>query len=102
MAVVFLAPLLDEILSLRDRVEEIAIQAFPLERTDEAFDEGVFPAMTGFDVEGMATAGIEPGFDFVGNELRAIVAAEMLRHAARSKQPLQHIQHPTSRGRSGR
>jgi len=53
MAIVFLAPLLNEILGLSHVVKEIAIQTFPLQRADKALDEGVLPGMAGFDVEGV-------------------------------------------------
>jgi len=51
MSVVFLAPVLDEMLGLSQRVEEITIQAFAFECADETLDEGVLPGMAGFDVE---------------------------------------------------
>ena len=53
MAVVFLTPLLDEMLGLSHGVKQIAIQTFAFERADKALDEGVLPGMAGFDVEGV-------------------------------------------------
>src|SRR5688572_30815495 len=97
MAVVFLALLLNEILGLSHVVKEIAIQTFPLQRADKALDEGVLPGMAGFAVEGLAAAGMQPSLDLIGDELRAIVAAQMLRDAACGKQPLEHIQHASRR-----
>lgn len=75
MAIVFLTPLFDEMLRLSHCVKEIPIQTFPLECADEALDEGVLPGMAGFDGEGLAAAGFQPGFDLTGDELRAVVAA---------------------------
>ncbi len=78
VGVIFHPPLFDEHFGFQQRAEDFAVEAFIPELVVEAFDVAVFPRGTGPDIERFNFVFFEPVADGVGDELRAIVAADVL------------------------
>ena len=64
---------------LEEAAKEFAVEALVPDLIVEAFNIGIFPRATGFDVDTADGAFLEPVFDAVSNELGAVVATDMLR-----------------------
>ena len=80
-------------LGLPGREEPLAIKALAAQLVMEAFKETVLPGLARLD-EGRANVGItEPLHDRCSGELRAVVAADVIRHSPPHEQVAQPLQH---------
>lgn len=63
--------------------EDLAVEPFVAELAVEALALAVLPRATGFDIRGPGTQSGDPVPEGLRDELRAVVGADVLRHAAR-------------------
>ena len=89
--VVVTTPALDDDLRFAQRVEDLAIEQLVAQPGIEALDEAVLPRAARCDVGGLCADGGDPLLHRLGDELRAIVGADVLGHAAQDEQVGQHI-----------
>lgn len=80
--VVHTSPALDEYLRFEQRVEYFAIQELISELAVKALDVAVLPGRTRFDEQGLHLDTLQPFPHALRCELRTIVAANVVRHAA--------------------
>jgi hypothetical protein len=80
-----------------EAVEDLQGQALVTESAVEALGEAVLPGATGLDVERRDADAIEPSSKLVGNELRTVVAADVLRHATHGEELREGIDHVGAR-----
>ncbi len=80
-----------------EAVEDLQSQALVTESTVEALGEAVLPGATGLDAERRDADAIEPRSKLVGNELRPVVAADVLGHATRGEELREGIDHVGAR-----
>ena len=78
LLVVFHTPAFHDDPSFKQGSEELPIEAFIAELVMEAFDVAIFPWGARRDVEGLDSLIREPILDGVGDELRAIVASDVI------------------------
>src|SRR3954451_3722925 len=84
--VVVPSPALDHDLGLAQAVEDLAIEQLVAEPGVEALDEAVLPGAAWDDVGGLGTHRRDPCLDRLGDELGAVVGADVARHAAQDEQ----------------
>src|SRR5918994_4974333 len=87
------SPALDDDLGFLERVEDLAVEQLVPELRVEALDVAVLPWAAWGDVGGLRTHGSDPGLNPLGHELRPVVGANMLRHAAKDEEVGQHVDH---------
>ncbi len=80
-----------------ESVEDLLGEALVTESAVEALGEAVLPRATGLDVERRDADAIEPSSKLVGNELRTVVAADVLRHATHGEELREGIDHVGAR-----
>src|SRR3954467_2097492 len=78
-------------LRLAQGVEDLAIEQFVPEPGIEALDVAVLPRASRSDVGGLASDRRDPLLDGLGDELRAVVGADVARHAAQDGQVGEHV-----------
>src|SRR5215210_631587 len=89
--VVVTTPTLDDDLRLTQAVEDLAIEQLVPEAGIEALDVAVLPRAARSDVGGLGSDRGDPLLDGLGDELRAIVGADVARHAAHDEQVREHV-----------
>ena len=85
MLIILLPPLLDNNLCLRSIGEQPPIQTFSAKYPVEALDERVLPRTAGRDIQRVAVPILQPLLKGVGNEFRAIVAAQIVRRTTQQE-----------------
>jgi hypothetical protein len=80
-----------------EAVEDLQSQALVTKSAVEAIGEAVLPGATGLDVERQDADAIEQSSKLVGNEVRTVVAADVLRHAAHGEELREGIDHVGAR-----
>jgi hypothetical protein len=85
------APALDNDLRLAQRVEDFAVEQFVAQARIETLDESVLPRAGRRDVRRLCPDGGDPFLHRLGNELRAIIGADVLGHTTQDEQVRQHI-----------
>src|SRR5690606_11343381 len=71
--------------------EEVHVEALVAQRAVEAFDVGILPRTARRDVERLRAARFEPALQGLRDELRTIVAAQVLRRAVQHEQPFKDV-----------
>jgi hypothetical protein len=89
--VVVSAPALDNDLSLSERVEDLAIEQFIAQASIEAFDEAVLPGTARCNIGGPCADGSDPFLHGFGDELGAVVGADVPGHAAQNEQVRERV-----------
>ena len=89
--VVVASPALDDDLSLAQRVEDLAIEQFVAQAGIEALDEAVLPWTASFDVGGPCAHGCDPVLHGFGDELGAVVGADVPGNTAQDEQVRERI-----------
>ena len=92
-AVVVLAPPLDQHACLRHRVEDLAVQQLVAQLAVQALHVAVLPGAARLDVERLHPDLAEPLPHRRRGEFAPVVAAHVVRHAARGHQPREPLQH---------
>src|SRR5271155_599743 len=95
--VVVLTPHLDQHLRFRQTVEDLAVQQFIPQLPVEALHVPVLPRAARFDEQCLHAYFRQPIPYYSSRELRAVVAADVLRHAPRRHQPRQPLEHIVTR-----
>src|SRR3954470_14115116 len=90
-SVVVTAPALDDDLGLAKGVEDLAVEQFVPQPGIEALDIAVLPRAARSDVGGLGSNRRDPLLDGLGDELRAVVGADVARHAAQDEQVREHV-----------
>src|SRR5881409_2242112 len=90
-SVVVTTPALDDDLRLAKGVEDLAIEQFVPQPGIEALDVSVLPRTARSDVGGLGSDRRDPLLDGLGDELRAVVGADVARHAAQDEQVREHV-----------
>src|SRR5918993_837567 len=85
------APALDDNLRLAESVEDLAVEQLVPEPGIEALDIAILPRPAGRDVGGLGPDRRDPLLDGLGDELRAVVGADVARHAAQDEQVREHV-----------
>ena len=80
-------------LRLAQAVEDLAVEQLVAEPGVEALDEAVLPRAARGDVGGLGAHRRDPFLHRLGHELRAVVGADVARHAAQDEQIGQDIDH---------
>src|SRR5438552_18735577 len=78
LIVILIAPLLKDDLRFEQTAEEFAVKALVAQLVVEAFDVAVLPRASRFDVDGFYFILLEPVLNRIGDELGAVVAAQMV------------------------
>ena len=89
--IVMPAPALDDDLRLAQRVEDLAVEQLVAEPGIEALDIAILPGAARRDVGGLGPDRRDPLLDGLGDELRAVVGADVAGHAAQDEQVGQHV-----------
>jgi len=84
-------PAFDDDPGLLQRVEDLAIEQLVAEASVEAFDEAVFPRAAARDVGCLGADRRDPVLHGLGDELGAVVGADMPRNAAQDEQVGEHV-----------
>src|SRR5690606_25165485 len=71
---------------LFERVEDLAVEEFVAQASIEALDVAILPWASGCDVGSLRPDGGDPVLHGRGDELRAVVGTDVLRHAAQDEQ----------------
>ena len=71
---------------LLERVEDLAVEKLVAQASIEALDVAILPWAAGGDVGGLRPDGGDPVLYGRGDELRAVVGADVLRHAAQDEE----------------
>jgi len=79
--VVVLAPLLDDNGSFLQAIEDLSVEQFITQFSVEGFAVAILPGATGFDIQRLRSEFCEPAAHDLGCHLRAIVRADVFRHA---------------------
>lgn len=98
--VVLQSRLLAQHLRLSQTGEQFTLQQFIAHAAVEAFDVTILPRTAWLDVQRAHLRDPQPRSDRAGDELRAIVRANMLPFPADQEQLLEHIDHIAARKRS--
>src|SRR5215204_3513330 len=80
--IVMTAPALDDDLRLAESVEDLAVEQLVPEPGIKALDIAILPRASWSDVGGLGPDRRDPLLDGLGDELRAVVGADVARHAA--------------------
>lgn len=91
--VILVPPLVDDCSGFGQAAEDFAVEALVSELVVKALDVTVLPGGTRLDVERLDLVLLEPVLDDIRNELRSVVAANVLRGAALAHHPFEHLQH---------
>src|SRR5215207_1181836 len=89
--IVMTAPALDDDLRLAESVEDLAVEQLVPEPGIKALDIAILPRAAWSDVGGLGSDRRDPLLDGLGNELRAVVGADVARHAAQDEQVREHV-----------
>src|SRR4051794_25636744 len=89
--VVVTTPALDDDLRLAQSVEDLATEQLVPEASIEALDVAVLPRAARSDVGGLGSDRRDPLLDGLGDELRAVVGANVARHATQDEQVREHV-----------
>ena len=84
-----------------DRGERLHVQALIAQPAIEALRNGVLPGTSGIDIERRCLLKREPSLDGMGDDLWAIVAAQIGGRAVRGEEPSQHADDARTRKRRG-
>src|SRR5690606_14790336 len=76
---------------LFERVEDLAVEEFVAQASIEALDVAILPWASGCDVGSLRPDGGDPVLHGRGDELRAVVGTDVLRHAAQDEQVGQDV-----------
>ena len=90
-SVVVASPAFDDDLRLAERVEDLPIEKLVTQARIEALDEAVLPWTASFDVCGSCAHGCDPFLHGFGDELGAVVGADVAGHAAQDEQVRERI-----------
>ena len=85
------APALDDDLRLAESVEDLAVEQLVAQPSIEALDKAILPRAAWSDVGGLGSDRRDPLLDGLGDELRAVVGADVLRNAAQDEQVGQDV-----------
>ena len=85
--VVLPAPAIGQALGLSHRGEQLGVEEFVLEPANERLGIAVLPWRAWLDVRGCGAAVLAPSSERVGNELRAVIAADERRCCDKSGRP---------------
>jgi len=88
--VILVAPAFKDDLRFEQAAEEFPVEALVAQLVMEALDVAVLPWAAGFDIDGFYLLLFEPVLDRVGDELRAIVTAQVARPAIALEGCLHH------------
>src|ERR1700751_2798749 len=88
--IIFVSPLLQNESGFQQGAEDLSVQAFVAQLVVEAFDIGLFPRRSGSDISAFDPLALEPVLNRLGNELWAIIAAQVLGRAITLDRCLQH------------
>ena len=91
--VVLPAPAIGQALGLSHRGEQLSVEEFIPEPAVEGFSKAVLPRGAWLDVSGCGAAVLAPAPQGVGNELRAVIAADERRSWVEAGELLQHHNH---------
>src|SRR4051794_14394464 len=97
--IVMTAPALDDDLRLAESVEDLAVEQLVPEPGIEALDIAILPGAAWSDVGGLGSDRRDPLLDGLGDELRAVVGADVARHAAQDEQVREHVDDVDGLGR---
>ena len=75
------AEVLNDDPGLREGPQLLAVETFITKAAMEGFDESVLPCTGRLDVDCLDSLPGQPRLEFMGNELRAVVRADILRRA---------------------
>src|SRR3954454_15419156 len=89
--VVVTPPALDDDLRLAKGVEDLAIEQFVSQPGIEALDVTVLPRTARSDIGGLGSDRRDPLLDGLGDKLRAVVGANVARHATQDEQVREHV-----------
>src|SRR5215211_931895 len=89
--IVMPAPALDDDLCLAESVEDLAVEQLVPEPSIEALDIAILPGAAWSDVGGLGSDREDPLLNGLGDELRAVVRADVARHAAQDEQVREHV-----------
>ena len=78
--------------------ENMPVQTLGPQLSVEALDERVLPRASRCDEDRLAPLGPQPGPHRLGDELGAVVAADVLRRSPPRHQPFQRGEHPAGLG----
>src|SRR5664280_477313 len=95
-AVVEPPPARDDDLRLLERVEELTVQQFVTQLAVERFDVAVLPGAAGLDEQGGDPEVTEPFAHRLGDELRAVVGADVLGDAVLEEEVSERPEHVVS------
>src|SRR3954451_13701698 len=85
------APALDDDLRLAESVEDLAVEQLVPEPSIEALDIAILPGAAWSDVGGLGCDRRDPLLEVLGDELRAVVGADVARHAAQDVRVREHV-----------
>ena len=95
------SPVFHDELGLRQRAKRFAIEQLVTQTAVERLDKTILPRTARLDVQRRGAGVLEPMLNRIGDELTAVVAAQMLRpRAALLEQPCQRLDHDLCRDRS--
>lgn len=86
------SPRLDDVASLGERVEHLAIEEFIAQFPDDALGVTVLPGTAGRDEQRRDAEACEPTADLPGDELGPVVGADGLGHAVLNEKFGQHLE----------
>ena len=89
--VVMPAPAFHDDPGLGERVEDLAVKKLITQASVEALNVAVLPWAAGSDVGGLRPDGGDPVLHGPGDELRAVVGADVFWHAAQDEQVGQNV-----------
>ncbi len=93
--VILPAPVLNDHTSLGQGEQLLAIEAFTAQTGIEAFDEAILPRTSGINVDCFDLLGSQPSPQLLLNELRSVVAADVLRSPVLGNQSCHDLAHLT-------
>ena len=91
--IVVAAPVFKDHPAFAQGVEQLPVQAFGPKASVEAFRIAVLPRTARFDIDRLDVVIPQPGLDHLGDELRAVVAADILRWSVPCDGFLQQSEH---------
>ena len=93
--IVLLPPLFSDNLRLMTIGENPAVETVSSKCSVETLDKRILPRTVRLDVQPLARLVLQPLLQGIRNELRAIVAAHIVRRSSKQKQPLQLLNNLT-------
>ena len=95
--IILLPPVFNYLLRFVSCGKDPSVQTVVAKGPVKTFNEWVFPRTTGFDIKRMAVMIFQPLLECIGDELRPIVAAQVVRCASHQEQPIQDGNYLTRR-----